>query len=272
VSAIYFQNQNKQINPDKNVIERIYVSTNKKLPIDSNEPSDILIDLLNQLSHYQEADLNETIKSIYEFIQSKDSNAERRDKSKEFNKKYINCNDRFDLETFLANFDQQNDLDLLILVQDIFLLIISTHFYDFTKIITNNNNIQLFFNDNGQKRKIATFLHCESLIALKLTSSNDASYIGVSKLCCPLCQMLLFYSNFQYRGNHACLNASLVNWRIPENGIEESKEKIIQNFHIWLMEFYTHFIKETESDLKKYISQINNRLISNKPIDKSLNI
>lgn len=69
------------------------------------------------------------------------------------------------------------------------------------------------------------------LMSLELNSKYILfeNYIGVSKLCCPLCDQVLSKLGYYYRGSHGHMKPSITQWKVP-NDLDPESQSCLFNF------------------------------------------
>ncbi len=136
--------------------------------------------------------------------------------------------------------NQEKNFKLYVLIQDLILVLLLKSIYDFS-----GTSIEYIHCKDSNH-----FLHCESLLALKIAGDDPFNrYIGVSKLCCPLCQKLLKIYGFIFRGSHDRFVPSIYNWRFRSSGLNNINinEGNLSDFHQWLEQLF-NFITELKND------------------------
>ena len=99
---------------------------------------------------------------------------------------------------------------------------------------------------------IYTNNHCEAKMALRLI--EKPKFIGIAKLSCPLCHMLLHCLEYNYRGNHTSFFRALWNWLYPNlykaKQYNKKKHESVSSFIDWLRPALKEPVFETAPDFR----------------------
>ena len=142
-------------------------------------------------------------------------------------------------------------LQFLRSIMDIYLITLFDSYYS----LENNPNIDLWNVPNKLNNispKSGKLFHSESKLAVycacKLDRDNINEYIGVSKLCCPLCANLLYQLQFKFRGSHSSFSSSIY-WRLLYSIILENTD--LDKIKEHLNKFSTLYLEPLKSELEK---------------------
>lgn len=119
---------------------------------------------------------------------------------------------------------------MLNLILDIYLIFEMKQFYDFKftdelfDFISIENQQE---NQEIEKEIIKRDFHCEAQIALYYSryyeENSDSKYIGVTKLCCPLCAKFLESLGYRFRGSHSSAFLGMRAWSLKEFNIDSNQ-------------------------------------------------
>lgn len=191
-----------------------------------------------------------------------EKNIENFEGSKEFIETILNS-----IQNSNINFDLYDELlQFLRSIMDIYLITLFGLYY----CLENNPNIDIWdvpetLNNNNISAKNNKFVfHSESKLAIYCACKFDRNYIneyiGISKLCCPLCANLLYQLKFKFRGSHSSFS-SATNWILLHSVILEDKD--LDKIKEPLNEFSTGYLESLKIKLEEFINISNKTYIEN---------
>ena len=160
-------------------------------------------------------------------------------------------------ETNLKLYDEL--LQFLRSIMDIYLITLFGSYYCLDKDTNNTdntNNINVW--DVPKKQNNASIqsdqydFHSESKLAIycacKYNRDYINEYVGISKLCCPLCANLLYQLKFKFRGSHSSFSTAN-KWRLLHSVIVENKD--LDKIKEPLNRFSTGYLKSLKNELEQ---------------------